>query len=118
MTREEIYKIFWQQYHGEVLAIDLPKEYVELDTRIHCVNEKCFFRDKCVLFDRYIQCAKVFGRSVVRSCIGDAKGRWKRNEWETDRANDVNYMNASFGMNPEQHGAEPCNHFINKQKNG
>lgn len=111
MTQEEKNKYFWQQYYGEVLAADLPQEYVEHDTRIYCCNEKCFVRAKCRLFAEYIKGCKVFGRSVERGCIEDAKGRWKRNPWEK-RANDVHYMNASFGMCPEQCGVKPCRYYV------
>lgn len=108
---EEYNALFWKQYHGEILAVDLPNEYIKRDTRVYCCNEKCFVREKCELFKRYKAQAKVFGRDIARTCIADATGRWKRNEWETDRANDVNYMSASFGMCPEQYGIEPCNKY-------
>lgn len=111
MTYEERCKYFWQQYNGEVLAIDLPQEYIEQDTRIFCVNEDCFVREKCKLFERYKGQCKTFGRTVVRGCIEDAKGRHKRPEWDKNTLR-VHYMNASFGMNPEQKGIEPCKNFM------
>lgn len=113
MTYEEKCELFWKQYHGEILATDLPQEYIEYDKRCYCVNEHCFVRQRCRLFNTYVKCCNVFGRSVMRDCIADAKGRWKRPSWEK-RSNDVNYMSASFGMNPEQHGSKPCKFFILK----
>lgn len=112
MTEQEKNKYFWQQYHGEILATDLPQDYIEYDTRVYCCNEKCFVREKCRLFNySYKGLAKLFGRTIARRCVEDEKGVWKREPWEK-RANDVNYMLASFGMCPEQEGAKPCKHFI------
>jgi len=113
MTQEEIDKYFWLQYHGDIKATDLPREYIERDTRIYCVNEDCFVRNSCRLFSAYEALCKTFGRTVARSCIKEAVGV-KRNAWETDRASELYYGNASFGINPEQRGIEPCKYHIKK----
>lgn len=111
MFKEIYHKYFWQQYHGEVKAEDLPYDYVVYDTRIYCANEECHYAKSCLLVKRYRDGISVFGRKIMRSCIKDAKG-WKRPSWEHDRSGIPDYRGASFGMHPKQSGTTPCKHFI------
>lgn len=97
MDRKERFEYFWKQVKGEVLAEELPYDYIISDSRIYCANENCRQKNRCELYQRYVVGCKVAGREFMRTCIEDEKGPM-----------------ASFGMCPQVVGTIKCKYYINK----
>ena len=104
MTNDERNDYFWQQYYGEVRALDLPKEYKVYDKRIYCTNASCFVKEKCMFWKRN-GALSLKAKEIKR----DQKG-YQRNVWDK-RYPKLDYRNASFGFFCEQRGAMPCENY-------
>jgi hypothetical protein len=112
--KEEKNKLFWQQYHGLVRAIDLPQWYKVEDKRISCVNNECFLKDNCLFWDRHFN-SQVHFDSLARERAQIAKYQAfgiKRNVWEKNK-DQPNYFLASFQFCPQQKGTT-CEYFTKK----
>lgn len=111
MTKQQDY--FWQQYDGLVRAIDLPQWYKRSDKRIYCVNGACFFRSRCLFWNRYTTNPFHIKESDIRKEQADGIQRSK-----FDKNYPLpHYSNASFGFYAEQQGATPCDNFIELKDN-
>ena len=113
MTKEQEY--FWQQYDGLVRAIDLPQDYKVKDTRIYCVNNECWCKDRCVFWKRFADSYMVRSKSMYQHMIKSIKKQQteglKRCAWDKHFPL-PNYFNASFGFYAEQKGVTPCECYV------
>lgn len=101
MRREEKNRLFWQQYTGEVRAVDLPMWYKLYDKRIYCANCDCFsyLRDKCV-----------FWRRFQESRIHYATAKREMSDLVKFQKRVGGYSLAAFGFVVEQKGAQ-CEYY-------
>ena len=112
MTQDQLY--FWLQYDGLVRAIDLPMEYKLKDRRICCVNKNCTnaLRDKCLLWQRFLNYGKIIGSEAMRWAFTNTKIYQKgieREKWDKNYGK-PNYFSAAFFFMPEQKGIK-CEYY-------
>lgn len=111
MAKKEYNRYFWLQFDGLVRAKDLPQDYKIYDERICCVNQDCYFKEKCLFARRYANSQLHYAslKREMKDVIRDQQG-WKREEYDKHFPK-LHYRGASFAFYKEQYGAKPCIYY-------